>query len=107
MQTDDCVKEVCDRIYQEFLPLKVILFNVKRSGSGRIRGFKVCIVAETAKKELLEKRIYLDIDCEIPFDVLVYTPTEWAELTKQKNSFANRIMQEGTCVYGCGATPGR
>jgi hypothetical protein len=62
---------------------------------------------ETEEKAEAEKRIYLDIDSDIPFDVLVYTPREWESLMLQKHSFAKRITQEGTYVYGSAPIQGR
>ena len=79
-----------------------MLFNVKHSPNGEVKGFKLCVVMETADKAGDEKRIYLDIDSDIPFDVLVYTPREWDALLLEQHSFANRIMREGTCVYDSG-----
>ncbi|HHY51830.1 MAG TPA: nucleotidyltransferase domain-containing protein, partial [Clostridiales bacterium] len=35
-----------------------------------------------------------------PFDVLLYTPREWEQLTADASTFASRIIQEGTIVYG-------
>ena len=104
MQVGLNVKAVCDRIIKDFSPLKVILFNIKRSPDGEEKSFKVCIVIDTDDKIGVEKRIYLDIDSEIPFDVLVYTPQEWDGLLLEKHSFAKRITQEGTYVYGSDPT---
>ena len=100
MQIDSCIQAVCDDIVRQFSPKKIILFNVKNSPGGETRSFKLCVVLETDDIELTEKRIYLDIDSEVPFDVLVYTPREWEKLMLEKNSFANRITREGRYIYG-------
>lgn len=100
MQTDSCIQAVCDEIVRQFSPDTIILFNVKHSPSGQTKSFKLCVVAETDDTALTEKRIYLDIDSDVPFDVLVYTPHEWQKLLQEKNSFANRITQEGRYIYG-------
>jgi hypothetical protein len=100
MPTDENIKTVCDRIIKDFRPLKVILFNIKHSPSGEATGFKLCVVMDTADKTEDEKRIYLDIDCDIPFDVLIYSPQEWDGLMLEKHSFAKRILREGTYIYG-------
>jgi hypothetical protein len=100
MELDENIKNVCDEIVRNFSPDKVILYNVKRSVGGEIRGFKICVIVETADRLDTEKHIYLDVDSELPFDVLVYTPAEWAKLLSEKNSFACRIIKEGTYVHG-------
>jgi hypothetical protein len=78
----------------------VILYNVKRSVDGEIRSFKICVIINAANKLDTEKHIYLDVDSDIPFDVLVYTPAEWDELLTEKSSFACRIIKEGTYLHG-------
>lgn len=100
MKDNECIRSVCDRLKGGFSPEKIILFSTKYSISGRMKSFKLCLVTDTRDKAELEKNIYLTIDCDIPFDVLVYTPDEWATLTGETDSFANRIKEEGTYVYG-------
>lgn len=100
MELDANIKRVCDYVKSNFNPEKVILFNVKRSGSGAIRSFKICVIIDTKNKLDTERHIYLDVDSDIPFDVLVYTPSEWEKLLSEKSSFACRVIKEGTYVYG-------
>lgn len=100
MEVNDNIKRVCEDIVKSYNPEKVILYNVKRSVSGEIRGFKICVIADTDNRFDMEKHIYLNTDSDIPFDVLVYTPKEWTELINEKNSFACRIIKEGTYIYG-------
>lgn len=107
MQAGMNVKAVCERIIGQFHPQKVILFNIKHSPSGSEKSFKLCVVIDTEDKIGVEKRIYLDIDSEIPFDVLIYTPQEWDTLMLQKHSFATRISQEGTLIYGSDPKQGK
>jgi hypothetical protein len=100
MELNETIKTVCDEIVKNFGPEKVILYNVKRSVGGEIRGFKICVIVETENRLDTEKHIYLDVDSDIPFDVLVYTPAEWDELQNEKTSFACRIIKEGTYIHG-------
>ncbi|HEX2938824.1 MAG TPA: hypothetical protein VHO66_07895 [Ruminiclostridium sp.] len=100
MEISENIKNVCRDIVKTFQPEKVILYNVKRSVGGEIRGFKICVIIETKNRFDTEKHIYLDIDSDIPFDVLVYTPQEWDKLISEKSSFACRIIKEGTYIHG-------
>jgi hypothetical protein len=100
MELSASIKNVCDEIEKKFSPDKVILYNVKRSVSGDIRSFKICVILDTKNRLDTERHIYIDVDSEIPFDVLVYTPAEWDKLLNEKNSFACRVIKEGTYVYG-------
>ena len=74
---------------------KVILFHKKHSVSGKLSGFKICAVIETLDKKALEKKIYRDIDSEIPFDVVIYTPDEWEDLSQENGTFAHKITMTG------------
>lgn len=107
MLPSENVKTVCDRIIRDFSPHNLFLFSLKRSPSGEAKSFKVCVVLDTKDKAAAEKRIYLDIDSEIPFDVLVYTPDEWSALLREEHSFVRRITEEGACLYGPQKISGR
>lgn len=107
MQMGENIRAVTERIIRDFGPKRLILFSVKRNLSGDEQGFKLCVVLPVQDKAETEKRIYLDIESEIPFDVLVYTPEEWEQLQGDAGSFARRIEEEGTCIYDSGETKRR
>lgn len=99
MELDDKIKSVCDEIVKVFKPEKVILYNVKHSLDGETRSFKICVIIDTENRLEMEKHIYLGVDSDIPFDVLVYSPEEWEQISNQKSSFASRIIKEGTYIH--------
>lgn len=107
MLVSESIRSVCGAIAELFSPERVILFSVKRSVTGAVRSFKVCVVLDAPRAADIEKRIYLEIDSKLPFDVLVYTPQQWAELVGQPGSFAHTIIREGTVVYEAGQEPKR
>ena len=90
---------VVDRIVELVQPDTVYLYNQRINARDVITAFKVCIVADVADKSAAERTIYLQIDCDIPFDILLYTPEEWQSLTQSATSFAYKIQQSGTVVY--------
>jgi hypothetical protein len=100
MELSENIKKVCDDIIRIFNPEKVILFHVKRSVDGVIRSFKICVIIDTDDKSSTEKHLYLDVDSDVPFDLLVYTPAEWDSLLAEKSSFACRIIKEGMYIHG-------
>lgn len=100
MDIDEKIKQVCDEIAQHYAPEQIILFNYKNSVLGEPRSFKLCVVTKTDNKSALEKEIYLNVECDIPFDILIYTSDEWEHLTAEATSFAYRIKKKGTVVYG-------
>jgi hypothetical protein len=100
MELCETIITVCKDIVEGYNPEKVILYNIKRSVDGEIRSFKICVIVETKDRLEMEKKIYLNVDSDIPFDVLVYTPSEWENLISEKSSFACRIIKEGTYIHG-------
>lgn len=90
------VKEICD-IAQ---PDRVILFSVKRNLQNHVTSFKLCAIVESNDKTRLEQQLYLLVDCDLPYDILLYTPNEWKRLTADPYSFASKIEESGCVVYG-------
>ena len=91
---------VVEEIREIANPDQIIVFNLKRNLHDEITSFKLCVVAPTTNKTKLEHALYLQIDCDLPYDILVYTPGEWARLTADPLSFAHKIQQSGCVVYG-------
>lgn len=81
-------------------PLAVWLFSAKRDLKQRITSFKLCIVADTDQKALLEQKLYLSLDCPVPYDIILYTKEEWSLFSGQEFSFAYTIRQKGVLLYG-------
>lgn len=80
-------------------PRRIYLYNQRINSRQVTTSFKLCIVADVEDKFAAERDIYREIDCDIPFDILIYTPEEWEELTANDNSFAHKISKSGTVVY--------
>ncbi len=80
-------------------PRRIYLYNQKRSLKGEITAFKLCAVAPLANKEEAERDVYRQVDSAIPYDILLYTPEEWAALTADPASYASHINTNGTEVY--------
>lgn len=94
------IRPVVEQMVSLLRPTAVYLYNQKHNPKGELTAFKLCAVASTGDKAAAERQIYRGIDSEIPFDVLLYTPQEWSDLTADADSFASHIAQSGTVVYG-------
>lgn len=79
---------------------KVYLYNRRVGLKDNTTSFKICIIMDTENKAATERNIYLNIDCEIPYDVLIYTPDEWEIFTKDSSSFAYKVHENGVVIYG-------
>lgn len=93
------VAAVVDEIVGMLRPACIYLYNQRFSATGATTSFKLCIIADFADKGDAEKDIYLRIDSEVSFDVLLYTPGEWRRLCEHPDSFARKIFLTGTVVY--------
>ena len=92
------IQPVIEKIIQLISPKKVLLFHAK--GLERPVSFKLCIIQDALSREALERLVYIHVDSDIPFDVVTYTSQDWEQLSQQQGSFANRILQIGSVVYG-------
>lgn len=61
--------------------------------------FKLCIISPVDNKREIERSVYLQADCEIPFDLLVYTHEEWERLAGEPDSFAWKLDRTGLVIY--------
>lgn len=100
MQTNSEIAFVIEQLKQIADVKKIMLFHKKNNVSGNLSGFKMCAVIETIDKSMLEKRIYRDIDSEVPFDVVIYTPQEWEILSHEEGTFANKVAKTGCELIG-------
>lgn len=79
----------------------VLLFGSRAKGMEREESdIDICIIADTPNKRRLAADISAEIDCELPVDILVYTPEEWKSCIADDTSFAKKILSEGTFLYG-------
>ena len=91
---------VRDGILKLCSPEKIYLFNLKKDMSGKATtSFKLCVIIEADDLPAIEKELYLGIESGMPFDLVLYTPREWAEYSAEEQSFARRILTEGTMIY--------
>lgn len=87
-------------IVEKLHPEKLYLFSRKLDVSGRLESFKLCIVAQVEDWQAAEKEIYLQAECELPFDLLLYSPEEWARCSAEEQSFAHKIAETGCDLLG-------
>lgn len=92
------IDSVCTRVHALLHPEKIIVFNVKTSGAV-VTSFKICVVCACCDPRQAEHDIYMHVDCDVPFDALVYTAPQWNALLSQPTSFASRINAMGDVYY--------
>ncbi|MCI9413592.1 MAG: hypothetical protein HFJ79_00240 [Clostridiales bacterium] len=80
-------------------PDTIILFSQKRGLDGRLSSVKLCVVADCESPRRLERELYLQVESDLPYDVLCYRPSEWECLCRDGDSFAARIRRSGRVLY--------
>ena len=94
---------IINRLVEQIIPVAsprtVIVYNKKFDMDGKMDSFKLCLVGDFPDHRLLLSQIF-DIDCELPFDILLYTPEQFDHLKEDTNAFANRIYRKGKILYG-------
>lgn len=93
------VKEVLDQVITIAKPEAVFLYNCKYDLDGDLTSFKLCVICEFENKRRLLTDIF-DVDCDTPFDILLYTKEQFKELKEDEHAFANRILTKGKMLYG-------
>ncbi len=93
------IKCVCDGIVEQFSPEKIILFSRKGAPDDSLSSFKLCILTNGGDPEKIEHDIYMNIECDIPFDVLVYDQEDFNRMVRRSGSFAQRVISGGSVLY--------
>lgn len=90
------IAEHCDEL------IKIYLISNKIDTNGELTSFKLALIVRNSieSNSELECRLYLNIDCELPFDLVIYREDEFEKLKGEIGSFAWKINNSGTVLYG-------
>ncbi len=98
---DRVLGEIKEQLIQKFHPSKVILFGSVAKGIFReTSDIDLCVVQDTDNKRQLLTDMYVEIESEVPFDIVLYTNTEWNECIQDESAFAYQINNTGVKIYG-------
>lgn len=100
MVYDDRITGLCEKIAELVKPVRIIIFNEKHTPSGDLVSFKLCVIVKETECTKTEQKIYLTLECEVPFDVLVYNIDQWNVAVEDPDTFAYRgILNGGVVLY--------
>jgi len=100
MVENPIIMNLVEQILDMCEPTKIILFSKKFNLSEELTSFKLCVIVNDDVDIIeLEQKLYLELDCENPFDVLIYRASEWEHLTEDESSFAGKITKTGVVLY--------
>ena len=100
MDTTDILNRIKEEIVQLVQPQTIILFSYKQDINNHLTSFKLCVILNTDNKKEVERKLYLNLECSIPFDVIVYTTEEWERALTIDFSFAQTVQEKGMVLYG-------
>ena len=99
MEYDERIIKLCEGIAELVKPVRIIIFSSKYKVTGELASFKLCVIVKDTECSKTEQKIYLNLDCEVPYDVLVYNYDHWNALMEDDPySFACRSIRNGGVV---------
>lgn len=103
MSDNELITRTADEIKSICSPLNIILVSNKVNTEGVLTSFKLVVVVKDNPDESLadlECRLYMQIDSDIPFDLVLYKQSEWDKFKCEIGSFAWKIHNTGAYIYG-------
>ncbi|MCQ2464432.1 MAG: hypothetical protein MJ095_02480 [Oscillospiraceae bacterium] len=100
---NELITRTVDEIVSICSPLNIILISSKVSTDGSLAGFKLVVIVNDNPEESisdLECRLYMQIDSEIPFDLVLYSRSEWEKFKNDTGTFAWKTHNTGVYIYG-------
>lgn len=95
------INTIKEQIVSQYAPSKIVLFGSQAKGTATKKSdIDLCIVKDTDNKRNLLTDMYLNVESSKPFDLLLYTESEWNECINDTSSLAYLINKSGTVIYG-------
>ncbi|MFH1440693.1 MAG: nucleotidyltransferase domain-containing protein [Candidatus Omnitrophota bacterium] len=97
-QQVDCLTQT---IKEKYKPQKIILYgSVAKNKATKDSDIDIFIIKRTHKKLLDRIKDVFDIvDCQIPIEPIIYTPSEVKKRLKMGDFFIKDILKEGKVLY--------
>lgn len=100
MRADTELQKITQQFINLYTPYKLLLFGSQAKSTAKPNSdIDICVIKETTNKRELLSDMYMNIESNMPFDLLLYTPDEWAECITDATSFAYVINKEGVVLY--------
>lgn len=99
---EKAIQTVADTIGSKYNPKGIVLISKKIDNQGELTSFKVAVLVSDDISSIseLECKIYIDVDSEIPYDIVIYRVSEWLYLKEDTSTFAYKIYSQGVWLYG-------
>ncbi|MBR3269365.1 MAG: hypothetical protein IKI58_11670 [Oscillospiraceae bacterium] len=97
------IQATADEIAALGKPLKIYLISHKTNhATSELASFKLALIVkdETANISELACFLYTAVDCDCPYDLVLYRESEWETLSQDPRTFAWSIRENGSVLYG-------
>jgi hypothetical protein len=96
------IQSVANTIGEKYSPKEIVLISKKINNHGELTSFKIALLVDDDISSIseLECKIYIDVDSEIPYDIVIYRTSEWLYLKEDTSTFAYKIYSQGVWLYG-------
>ncbi len=81
---------------------RIYLISVKVDTMGELKSFKLGLIVDNSVKSTSELagHLYFYVDSELPYDLVIYKEEEFESLKNEIGTFAWKIYNSGTVLYG-------
>lgn len=96
------IQATADAIAELGKPLRIYLISHKTNHTtGELISFKLALIVrdDTANISELECFLYTGVDCDYPYDLVLYKQSEWETLSQDPRTFAWSIRETGGVLY--------
>lgn len=103
MKENDVIKNTAQLLKKSCGEIKkIFLISYKVNNDAELTSFKLALILDDIAENLpeLECRLYLEVDCELPFDLVIYKESEFERLKSEIGTFAWKIENSGAEIYG-------
>ncbi len=97
------IQAAADEIAKLGKPLKIYLISHKTNhATSELASFKLALIVkdDTANISELACFLYTAVDCDCPYDLVIYKESEWNTLSQDPRTFAWSIRENGSVLYG-------
>lgn len=97
------IRATADELAALGKPLRIYLISHKSNhATGELISFKLALVVrdDTANLSELECFLYTAVDCDYPYDLVLYRQSEWDTLSQDPRTFAWSIRETGCILHG-------
>ena len=102
MSDNQLINRIADEVKRICEPQSIILVSNKVNTEGELVSFKLVVIVPDSDETIadLECRLYMQIDSDIPYDLVLYKQSEWDQFKNDIGSFAWKIHNTGAYIYG-------